>query len=437
MHNNSDLTSATISQLKYLLANCMTFSSFSLDPSLLKVIRESAYDVPTEIQKQSIPHILAKHDVMARAQTGTGKTAAFALPILQNLITTPSLKKSLRVLVLTPTRELAQQVYKSFCHYGKFTTLKVGIVYGGVSTKNQIAELKLGVDVLVATPGRLLDLLHTESLSLNDIDTIVFDEADRMLDMGFKDEIDRITKQLPKNKQTLLFSATFVDDIYRMTKSILIEPKVIEIDEKNKAADDIEQIVYTVDEDRKRELTSFLIGSKNWKQVLVFTRTKQCADHLAKEMTKDGIKSLAIHGDKSQGARDKALSEFKEGKVRALIATDVAARGIDIKGLTHVINYELPYNAEDYIHRIGRTARAGNSGVAVSLLSAGDEWLLTAIEELLEIKLLQQWLPGYEPDLTKVVKKESYPINKKKARQNALGKTGKAKPNGNRDRRKR
>ena len=400
----------------------MTFTSFSLDSALLKAITESAYDEPTEIQKQSIPLILAKHDVMARAQTGTGKTAAFALPILQKILLAQPCKQELRALVLTPTRELAQQVYKSFCHYGQFTNVTTGIAYGGVSTKKQISELKTGVDILIATPGRLLDLLSTESVNLSEINTLVFDEADRMLDMGFKDEIDRISRYLPKTKQTLLFSATFAQEIYKMSKNILIDPKLVEIDEKNKAADDVEQIVYGVDADRKRELTSFLIGSRNWKQVLVFTRTKQCADDLAKEMTKDGVKSLAIHGDKSQGAREKALHEFKEGKVRALIATDVAARGIDIKGLSHVINYELPYNAEDYVHRIGRTARAGNSGLAVSLVSAGEEWLLTAIEELLDIRLLQQWLPGYEPDLTKSAGSNKKPINKKNARKNALSK---------------
>ncbi|KGJ92109.1 DEAD/DEAH box helicase [Colwellia psychrerythraea] len=400
----------------------MTFSSFSLDPALLKAITESAYDEPTEIQKQSIPLIIAKHDVMARAQTGTGKTAAFALPILQKLLLAQPCKQKLRVLVLTPTRELAQQVYKSFCHYGQFTSVTTRIAYGGVSTKKQITELKAGADILIATPGRLLDLLSTGSVNLSEIDTLVFDEADRMLDMGFKDEIARITRVLPRTKQTLLFSATFAEEIYKMSKNILIDPKLVEIDENNKAADDVEQLVFSVDADRKRELTSFLIGSRNWQQVLVFTRTKQCADELAKEMTKDGVKSLAIHGDKSQGARDKALLEFKQGKVRALIATDVAARGIDIKGLSHVINYELPYNAEDYVHRIGRTARAGNSGLAVSLVSVGEEWLLTAIEELLDIRLLQQWLPGYEPDLTKSANSNKKTVNKKNARKNALSK---------------
>jgi superfamily II DNA/RNA helicase len=403
----------------------MNFPSFSLNSALLQALTELKYDAPTEIQKQSIPHILANKDVMARAQTGTGKTAAFALPILQNLISDDISNTKIKALILTPTRELAQQVHKSFKMYGKHVPINIGIVYGGVSTKKQIEDINNGLELMIATPGRLLDLIRSGHLTLEQVNTVVFDEADRMLDMGFKDEINQIQKYLPIKKQTLLFSATFVDEIYKMAKSLLINPKVIEVDENNKAADDIEQIIYAVDEDRKRELISFLIGSKNWQQVLVFTRTKQGADHLAKEMTKDGIKSLAIHGDKSQGARDKALIEFKAGKVRALIATDLAARGIDIKGLKYVINYELPFNAEDYIHRIGRTARAGNSGIAVSLVCAKEEWLLTAIEELLNVRLLQQWLPGYEPDVEKTIKNLPSTKSKKYTRKKVLSRDNK------------
>ncbi len=403
----------------------MNFSSFSLHSALLQALTEQEYDAPTEIQKQSIPHILANKDVMARAQTGTGKTAAFALPILQNLILDEISNTKIKALILTPTRELAQQVHKSFKMYGKHIPVKIGTVYGGVSVKKQIEDINNGLEVMIATPGRLLDLIRSGNITLDQVNTVVFDEADRMLDMGFKDEINQIRKYLPVKKQTLLFSATFVDEIYKMAKSLLISPHVIEVDENNKAADDIEQIIYAVDEDRKRELTSFLIGSKNWQQVLVFTRTKQGADYLAKEMTKDGIKALAIHGDKSQGARDKALTEFKTGKVRALIATDVAARGIDIKGLNYVINYELPFNAEDYIHRIGRTARAGNSGVAVSLVCTKEEWLLSAIEELLNVRLLQQWLPGYEPDLEKAIKNLPKTKSKKHTRKKVLSKVNK------------
>jgi len=406
----------------------MTFTTYSFDDVLLKAITEASYNKPTEIQRQAIPLILAKHDVMARAQTGTGKTAAFALPILQQIINQPRNVNKLSVLVLTPTRELAQQVFKSFSDYGKYTEIPMALAYGGVSVKAQATAINAGVNILVATPGRLLDHLHTGTVSLEDLQVIVFDEADRMLDMGFKDEIDRILVQVPKVRQTLLFSATFDEGIYSISKRLLTNAKQIEIDNQNSVVDSVEQIVYSVDSDRKRELTSYLIGSKNWPQVLVFTRTKVMADTIAKEMTKDGIKSLAIHGDKSQGARDKALASFKEGKIRALIATDVAARGIDISDLYYVINYELPYQAEDYVHRIGRTARAGKSGLAISLVSPDEEWLLKPIEELISTDLLKQWLPGYEPDLSKPAKSSrsnSRTPSKKSARQKALaGKAG-------------
>jgi len=410
----------------------MTFASFSLDDVLLKAITEASYNSPTEIQRQAIPLILAKHDVMARAQTGTGKTAAFSLPLLQQIISKKCKECKLSVLVLTPTRELAQQVFKSFSSYGKYSDVTMALAYGGVSVKSQADLIKQGVNILIATPGRLLDHLHTGAVSLKDLDVLVFDEADRMLDMGFKDEIDRILVQSPKERQTLLFSATFDDAIYNISKVLLSNAQQIEIEDKNSVVDTVEQIVYSVDADKKRELTSYLIGSKNWKQVLVFTRTKQTADMLAKEMTKDGIKSLAIHGDKSQGARDKALSSFKEGKIRALIATDVAARGIDISDLYYVINYELPYQAEDYVHRIGRTARAGKSGLAVSLVSAEENWLLKAIEELLASDLLKQWFPGYEPDLTKSTKSQARTQNKKSIRQKALSGRGDKKTNNKR-----
>jgi len=410
----------------------MTFASFSLDDVLLKAITEASYNSPTEIQRQAIPLILAKHDVMARAQTGTGKTAAFSLPLLQQIISKKCKECKLSVLVLTPTRELAQQVFKSFSSYGKYSDVTMALAYGGVSVKSQADLIKQGVNILIATPGRLLDHLHTGAVSLKDLDVLVFDEADRMLDMGFKDEIDRILVQSPKERQTLLFSATFDDAIYNISKVLLSNAQQIEIEDKNSVVDTVEQIVYSVDADKKRELTSYLIGSKNWKEVLVFTRTKQTADMLAKEMTKDGIKSLAIHGDKSQGARDKALSSFKEGKIRALIATDVAARGIDISDLYYVINYELPYQAEDYVHRIGRTARAGKSGLAVSLVSAEENWLLKAIEELLASDLLKQWFPGYEPDLTKSTKSQARTQNKKSIRQKALSGRGDKKTNNKR-----
>jgi superfamily II DNA/RNA helicase len=410
----------------------MSFSSLALDKSLTDAVKALGYDQPTPIQQQAIPAILANKDIMAGAQTGTGKTAAFALPILQRLSENIPAQRPIRALVLTPTRELAQQVYKSFVSYAENTELNIAVAYGGVSIKPQIEAIEQGADILIATPGRLLDHIVNGSVLLIHLETIVFDEADRMLDMGFKDEIDRILNRLPPKRQTLLFSATFDDAIFKLSKTLLNDPQLIEVSERNTAATKVEQIVYTVDSDRKRELTSFLIGSKNWQQVLIFTRTKLGADELAKEMSKDGIKTQSIHGDKSQGARDKALAEFKAGKTRALVATDVAARGIDISDLRYVINYELPYIAEDYIHRIGRTGRAGNEGLAISLMSPSETWLLEAVEKVLDTRLMQQWLPGYEPDLTKTdppARKNTLGQQKKHGRQKAFGDNNKAKLN--------
>lgn len=418
----------------------MSFSSLALDKSLTDAVKALGYEQPTPIQQQAIPAILANKDIMAGAQTGTGKTAAFALPILQRLGENIPDQRPIRALVLTPTRELAQQVYKSFVSYAENTDLNIAVAYGGVSIKPQIEAIEKGADVLIATPGRLLDHIINGSVLLIHLETIVFDEADRMLDMGFKDEIDRILNRLPPKRQTLLFSATFDDAIFKLSKTLLNDPELIEVSERNTAASQVEQIVYTVDSDRKRELTSFLIGSKNWQQVLIFTRTKQGADDLAKEMSKDGIKTQSIHGDKSQGARDKALAEFKAGKTRALVATDVAARGIDIHDLRYVINYELPYIAEDYIHRIGRTGRAGNDGLAISLMSPSEEWLLEAVEKVLDSRLMQQWLPGYEPDLTKKdlpARKNTLGQQKKHGRQKAFGDKSKAKANAKQNKQRR
>ncbi|MFA3792279.1 DEAD/DEAH box helicase [Aliiglaciecola sp. SL4] len=402
----------------------MRFSSLFLDKSLTDAVEALGYERPTPVQAQAIPEILEGKDVMAGAQTGTGKTAAFALPILQLLLKHTQSLRPIRALVLTPTRELAQQVFNSFVAYAENTQLNVAVAYGGVSINPQIAAIEQGVDVLVATLGRLLDHIAKGSVDVSQLQVIVFDEADRMLDMGFKDEINRILKRLPEQRQTLLFSATFDDAIFRMSKTLLINPVLIEVNERNAAATQIEQLFYTVDKDRKRELTSFLIGSKNWQQVLIFTRTKQTADALAKEMCKDGIKTESIHGDKSQGARERALAEFKQGKVRALVATDVAARGIDIIDLQYVINYELPFVAEDYIHRIGRTGRAGNTGLAVSLMSPNEKYLLDAVEKVLGAALISQWLPGYEPDLSKqnqAEKRSNTGKQRKQARNKALG----------------
>lgn len=402
----------------------MGFSVLNLQANLLARVAELGYETPTPIQAQAIPAVLAGRDVMAGAQTGTGKTAAFALPIIQTLSeaeTQDNGKKSVRALVLTPTRELCQQVSKSFASYAEGTNLSSALAYGGVSINPQVAALAQGADIVVATPGRLLDLLHREVLTLDAVEYLVFDEADRMLDMGFMDEIRRVLNHVPDERQTLLFSATFDEAIFKLSKTLLRDPLLIEVDERNTAAAQVEQLFYAVDEDRKRELTSYLIGSRNWKQVLIFTRTKQGADSLAKEMCKDGIKTISVHGDKSQGARERGLEEFKQGKVRALVATDVAARGLDIQDLKYVINYELPYKAEDYIHRIGRTGRAGLSGTALSLVSIDENWLLEEVEKILETRLVAQWLPGYEPDLNKKPKAKS---NSDKPSRNGRGGRG-------------
>ncbi|MDX2320765.1 MAG: DEAD/DEAH box helicase, partial [Moritella sp.] len=325
----------------------MGFSALNLNQNLINTVTKLGYETPTPIQAQAIPAILEGRDIMGGAQTGTGKTAAFALPIIQqltaNLSDDTTAKKQIRALVLTPTRELSQQVHKSFVTYSEDSGLTAALAYGGVSINPQVKALAQGADILVATPGRLLDLLDRETLTLEFVEKIVFDEADRMLDMGFMEEIRRILKHLPKKRQTMLFSATFDDAIFKLSKSLLNDPLLVEVDTRNAAAEQVEQIFYAVDTDRKRELTSYLIGSRNWHQVLIFTRTKQGADSLAKEMCKDGIKTIAVHGDKSQGARERGLEDFKAGKVRALVATDVAARGLDIEQLKHVINFELPF----------------------------------------------------------------------------------------------
>ena len=377
-----------------------TFSELNLAPALLTALQEENYHTPTAIQAQTIPLILAGADVMGSAQTGTGKTAAFVLPLLHNLLSAEVLPDAVKVLILTPTRELAQQVFASVERYAAHTEIKAALAYGGASIGPQIKAIK-GAQVVVATPGRLLDHLIKGSIKLSRINALVFDEADRMLDMGFIDEIKRILRHVPKERQTLLFSATFDDSIFKLSKQLLDDPKLVEVNKRNSAAVEVEQLVYAVDEDRKRELVSHMIGMKNWQQVLIFTRTKQTADVLAKEMCKDGLKTESIHGDKSQGARDKALQNFKSGVTRVLVATDVAARGLDIASLKYVINYELPYVAEDYVHRIGRTGRAGEKGLALSLVSIDEQWLLDEIDILLGTRLTPQWLPGYEPDLTK------------------------------------
>ncbi|MCG9761817.1 DEAD/DEAH box helicase [Pseudoalteromonas sp. Isolate6] len=380
----------------------MTFSELQLHPELLSTITELGFASPTPIQEKSIPLLLSGFDLIASAQTGTGKTAAFMLPILHSmLIGGVQDEKRVRALILTPTRELAQQVAEHTEKLVGSTGLNVVCLYGGANIGPQEKRLRAGVDIVVATPGRLLDHLIKGTLTLKNIQHLVFDEADRMLDMGFMGEIKRIMRTMPLKRQTLLFSATVDDAVLSQVKPWLNDPKRVGVESQNSTASTVTQTFYSVDEDRKRELISHLIGKNNWHQVLVFTRTKNSADSYAKELNKDGLKTAAIHGDKSQGARDKALSQFKSGEIRVLVATDVAARGIDIDSLNYVFNAELPYVAEDYVHRIGRSGRAGQNGQAISLVSIDEQWLLEEIEIFLDERFAPQWLPGYEPDLTK------------------------------------
>ncbi|PKG55015.1 DEAD/DEAH box helicase [Shewanella sp. GutDb-MelDb] len=403
----------------------VSFSSLLLSDTLLSVLTQKGYIEPTPIQLAAIPVILAGQDLMASAQTGTGKTAAFTLPLLQKLIekTETCQQKVLRVLVLVPTRELALQVNKSIAEYGANTAVKSTVIYGGVSIDAQAQKLADGIDIVVATPGRLLDHLRRGSLSLSAIETLVFDEADRMLDMGFMDEINAILKQLPPQRQTLLFSATFSKVIFELSKRLLQQPIRVEANQANSTADNVEQIVYAVDSDRKPELISHLINKGQWQQVLIFSRKKQTVDTISQKLIVAGVEAKALHGDLSQGAREQVLNDFKMGKIKALVATDVAARGLDIIALDYVINYELPFIAEDYIHRIGRTGRAGNKGKAITLYSEDDALLLEELESLLDKRLPQQWLAGFEPDLTKVepvTRKNSKSAQRQRAKKRAL-----------------
>ena len=374
------------------------FNQLGLSAELLRAVEKQGYQRATPIQQQAIPHILEGRDVLAGAQTGTGKTAGFTLPMLQRLQHGTVNRRRIRALVLVPTRELAAQVAESVRCYGEFLPFRAAVIYGGVSINTQIAKLRKGVDVVIATPGRLLDHLQQETIDLSAIECLVLDEADRMLDMGFIRDIRKILRVLPTERQNLLFSATFSKDIRRLAVDLLDSPVEISVATNGKPAEGIDQVVYPVDRQRKRELLSHVIGSQNWRQVLVFTRTKHGASRLAKQLESDGLTSAAIHGNKSQGARTRALQDFKSGKVRVLVATDVAARGLDIDRLPHVVNYELPHVPEDYVHRIGRTARAGQKGHAVSLVCVDEHKLLDGIEKLLQMKIGRSSIPGYEPD---------------------------------------
>jgi ATP-dependent RNA helicase RhlE len=361
----------------------MTFTQLGLKDEILKAVHDRGYTETTDIQAKSIPAILENRDVLGGAQTGTGKTAAFALPLLEKLSESERKGKNPRVLVLTPTRELAEQVGESFRSYGKYLSLNTVTVYGGVKIGSQISAVRKGVDILVATPGRLLDHLSQRTFHLKDIETLVLDEADRMLDMGFIHDIKRILKQMPVKRQNLMFSATYGKDIKKLSEGILSNPVSVEVTRRNTAAEMVVQYMYKVDKRQKRFLLSHLIKEESWYQVLVFCRTKHGANRLSKQLANEGINTAAIHGDKSQNARLKALENFKKGDLQALIATDVAARGIHLEGLSHVVNFDLPRNAEDYVHRIGRTGRAGKSGTAVSFASADEKQDLQKIERLL------------------------------------------------------
>jgi len=381
----------------------MSFSTLGLADALVRAVTEQGYTQPTPIQKQAIPAVLAGGDLLAGAQTGTGKTAGFVLPMLQRLSTVPAPgpahgKKPIRALILTPTRELAAQVEESVRTYGKYLRVSSTVIYGGVGIHPQIAQLKRGVEVLVATPGRLLDHQGQGTLDLSRVEILVLDEADRMLDMGFIRDIKRILALLPKRRQNLLFSATFSDEIRSLADGLLDAPAMIEVAPRNSTVEIIAQRVHPVDRDRKRELLTHLIGSNNWHQVLVFTRTKHGANKLAEQLNRDGITALAIHGNKSQGARTRALAEFKDGSLQVLVATDIAARGIDIEELPHVVNYDLPNVPEDYVHRIGRTGRAGASGEAISLVCVDEHEFLRDIEKLIRRTLPRDVIAGFEPD---------------------------------------
>jgi len=380
----------------------MSFTNLGLSKPILKAIEDQGYTTPSPIQLQAIPLVLEGKDVLAGAQTGTGKTAGFTLPILELMMHKSQKKQKLkaRALILTPTRELAAQVHQNVVDYSKYLPFTSAVIFGGVGINPQKAKLKNGVDILVATPGRLLDLIGQGALDLSAVEFFVLDEADRMLDMGFIHDIKKVLKMLPRDKQSLLFSATFSSSIKTLADNLLNTPTLIEVAKRNTSASTISQVVHFVDKGRKKELLTHLIKRDNWHQVLVFTRTKHGANKLTQHLEIEGIKAAAIHGNKSQGARTKALADFKSNVIQVLVATDIAARGIDIDQLPHVINFELPNVPEDYVHRIGRTGRAGNDGVALSLVCVDEHEFLRDIEKLIKKDIEKVVIPGYEVDPT-------------------------------------
>jgi ATP-dependent RNA helicase RhlE len=376
----------------------MDFNSLGLPEQILRAVTQKGYDTPSPIQAQAIPAVLKGGDVMAAAQTGTGKTAGFTLPILSNLLKgSPAKPNQARVLILTPTRELAAQVHQSVVDYGRYASIKSTVVFGGVKINPQMMKLRRGVDVLVATPGRLLDLHNQNAVKFDHLEVLVLDEADRMLDMGFIHDIRKIIAKLPKKRQTLMFSATFSQDIRKLAKSLVSNPVEISVTPRNTTVEAIVQRVYPCDKKQKSRLLSFLIKENSWNQVLVFCKTKHGANKLTKYLESRGIGAIAIHGNKSQAARTKALATFKANDVQVMVATDIAARGIDIHLLPHVVNFDLPHVSEDYVHRIGRTGRAGSNGEAVSLVSADEAPLLQAIERLIKKKIDRTIIDDFEP----------------------------------------
>ncbi|WNO59492.1 DEAD/DEAH box helicase [Rheinheimera sp. MMS21-TC3] len=388
----------------------MQFTDLNLAPGLLKAIADKGYSAPSPIQEQAIPGILAGRDLMAAAQTGTGKTAGFTLPLLQLLSDGAKVQPNqARALILTPTRELAAQVAQSVVDYSKYLPLKSTVVFGGVKINPQMMALRRGVDILVATPGRLLDLYQQNAVRFSQLEVLVLDEADRMLDMGFINDIKKIIALLPKKRQNLLFSATFSDDIRKLAKGLVANPLEVSVSPANSTAERVEQSIYPVDKGRKAALLTKLVQDNNWQQVLIFTRTKHQANKLTTHLGSAGINAAAIHGNKSQNARTKALADFKNGRIKALVATDIAARGLDIDQLPQVVNFELPNVAEDYVHRIGRTGRAGAAGHAISLVCLDEIKELTAIERLIKQTLPRVTVEGYIP----VNELPSLPLNTK------------------------
>ena len=381
----------------------MTFDELNLAPAILKAVHETGYETPTPIQAQAIPAVMEGHDLLAGAQTGTGKTAAFTLPMLHRLSlgTVPKNKfggKGIRALVLTPTRELAAQVEESVREYGKYLDINSTVVFGGVGMNPQIDRIKRGVDILVATPGRLLDLQQQGFLDLSTVEVLVLDEADRMLDMGFIHDVKKVLALVPRDKQSLLFSATFSDEIRELANTLLKNPQSIQVTPRNTTVQRITQVIHPVGRGKKKQVLLHIIQQHNWSQVLVFTRTKFGANNVAEFLTKNGVNAMALHGNKSQSARTQALAGFKSGDIRALVATDIAARGIDIDELPHVVNYEIPNVSEDYVHRIGRTGRAGNSGEAVSLVCMDEEGFMMEIERFTKQQIPVQVIDGFGPE---------------------------------------